>query len=98
MSTVYLLFYDTVTGCSEEWNYNYTPCEVFSCPEDREKRIEYLKTATNEDGDLYGYEFMRLDVVTMASDDLENHPDTELSEEKRPKSNWTFSHEYLESD
>jgi hypothetical protein len=37
MTKVYLLFYDTDTGAREEWNTFYTPCEVFTNPEDRQK-------------------------------------------------------------
>jgi hypothetical protein len=94
MTTVYLLFYDPDTGSREEWNYNYTPCESFSNPEDREKRIEYLKTSKNDDGDSCEYEFLRYDIETMTSNQLQNPPEFNVS----PRGEWTYSHEYLQDE
>jgi hypothetical protein len=94
MTTVYLLFYDSDTGCREEWNYNYTPCEAFSNPEDREKRIDHLKTDKNDDGDSWEYHFLRYDIKTMTSDELQNPSEINI----KARGEWTYSHEYLQDE
>ncbi len=50
---VYLLYYDTNSGASEEWNLFYTPCEVLLSPKKRQERIDYIKTNTSFDGDFH---------------------------------------------
>jgi hypothetical protein len=51
---VYLLYYDNDdTGAREERNVFYTPCEVYLSPEDRQKRIDFIKTKTNFKGSVY---------------------------------------------
>ena len=73
MTKVYLLFYDTDTGATEEWNTFYTPCEVFTNPEDREKRIEYVKklSAQLSKGKFY---FHKEEVNVMNENTLQDDP------------------------
>jgi len=52
--TVYILFYDVDYGGPESWNTFHTPCEVFSTPEERAKRIKELKAENPE------YEFHKI--------------------------------------
>ncbi len=73
MTKVYLLFYDTDTGASEEQNTFYTPCEVFTNPEDREERIEYIKKLSTQlsKGKFY---FHTEEVDVMNKNTLQNDP------------------------
>lgn len=50
--TVYLLFYDKDTGSREDWNTFYTPVEVFSTQELRDKREDELM-ASDHDLEFY---------------------------------------------
>jgi hypothetical protein len=43
VTTAYLLYYDTDYGNREEWNFSYTPIEVFTDEETRDRRIEFIK-------------------------------------------------------
>ena len=74
MTKVYLLFYDTDTGTSEEWDVCYTPCEVFTNPEDREKRIEYIKKFDKQLNNTYEYEFHKDEVDVMNENTLQDNP------------------------
>ncbi len=102
MDIAYILHYDTDYGKSEEWNYSYTPTEVFSTPEDREKRIEYLKTLVDEDGEPLGYSYMKEDRRVMSSEDVTVDPENEEYEKFHLKSerdpDYKSSIEYGEYD
>jgi hypothetical protein len=73
MTKVYLLFYDTDTGAREEWNTFYTPCEVFTNPEDRQKRIEHIKklAAQLDEGE---FEFHENEVDVMNENTIYDNP------------------------
>ena len=62
---IFLLYYDTEYGHSEEWNLFYTPCEVFDSVEKRQQRIDFIKQQVDEAGDLIPYEFLEVDTVVM---------------------------------
>jgi len=62
---VYLLYYDADTGSREDWNTFYTPVEVFASYEDREARMDFIRTQRDENGDLYNYEFHTVDTDIM---------------------------------
>ena len=74
MTKVYLLFYDTDTGTTEEWDVCHTPCEVFTNPEDREKRIEYIKKFDKQLNNTYEYEFHKDEVDVMNENTLQDNP------------------------
>jgi hypothetical protein len=71
MSQAYLLIFDSGDGTnSEDWNLNYmgNQIEVFSSEEDRQERIDFLKTFSkkDEDDDDYAvYSFFKKDLDFM---------------------------------
>jgi|LakMenE01Jun11ns_1017448.scaffolds.fasta_scaffold8816574_1 hypothetical protein len=71
MSQVYLLIFDGGDGTApEDWNLNYigNQIEVFTSDEDRQKRIDFLKTFAHkdEDDDDYAvYSFFKKDLDFM---------------------------------
>lgn len=62
---LYLLYYDTDNGSSEEWNTFYTPCEVFDDPSKRQQRIDFIKSQVDKDGKPVEYEFHTEDLELM---------------------------------
>jgi hypothetical protein len=61
---VYLLYYDTDYGVSEEWNTFYTPCEVFDSEEKRQARIDFLIANTDEYTDEDRFYKVDKDIMT----------------------------------
>jgi hypothetical protein len=48
-TTLYLLAYDSDGGNREDWNVLYTPFELFKTEEDRQKRMDHLKSLSDWD-------------------------------------------------
>lgn len=65
MAKVYILSYDTDSGNKEDWNPFYIPFEAFHTPEDRQRRVDFLKSL---DGHL---EFLEKDLDPMGPDQIE---------------------------
>ena len=75
-STVYLLAFDRSNTSSDEWNFHYTPIEVFKTAEDRQKRIdammrESIKDAKEENVEHEPYDFMLIDREFMTEELME---------------------------
>ena len=52
-TTIFLLYFDTDTSSREEWNFNYTPVEVYLTEELRQKRVDFLQTQTDDVGNFF---------------------------------------------
>ena len=61
MTKVYVLIYDTDNGSREDCNIFYSPIEVFTDPETRAKRIEFIENNTDYD---IGFRTEDLDMLT----------------------------------
>jgi hypothetical protein len=71
--TLYLLAYDHDHGNSEDWNVMYTPTEIFTSDEQRQRRIEFLKNLPDWD-----MEFFEWDQNVMEEGDLETDPEDDF--------------------
>lgn len=68
---IYLLFYGTDTGASEDWQVFYTPAEVFRTKEERDARIKFLENVqlgacSGENSSYYEFETRDLEFTERA--------------------------------
>jgi len=76
MTKAYLLFYDVDEGSRENWNTFYTPVEAFASEEDRQARMDFLKTITeNHWGDPVQYHFHTVDIGVITGAGITVAPD-----------------------